>query len=548
MAMLRAVTSKVLRLILYIRVSTAREDMISPDLQEHTGRKHAADIGAVIVDVVYDLDLSGGDFAKRKIGAIIARVSNDEADGVLVYRWDRFGRNIELSLTNIRMLEGMGGVAKSATEHFDTKTAAGRFARTNMLGVAELQREQIGENWMSTHANRLRRGLPHHGGPRFGYWYCDTCPMPEPRSPNGVRRERKQRQTCVKCKSGIQTPRPAYGEALAYAYEEYAEGKPLTKTAHEIKLDGIRSYSGGIISAQDLMGFMDTGFGAGYLRVTPTAQSWADELPESAVEPIGILKIDRFLWLPGAHHQVIKNEDVWNAYLDRRKAGTRIASHKTKAKYQASGLVVCIDCGDGSGCPMRAGSSRGAGGGKYLTWRCRGIDTGECNHSNASREAVDEVIFEWLQERASDDGTAQAAAQAAVAAKKEQPEATADWEAAITRLKLQKKNLVRMRAADEIDQAEFVEQRDEIAQEIRDAEAKVTRARNRKPPTVPKREIFQGLMQEWEHLDDDTKRAALKKVIWRVTAARGEFHDKSRYKVIPMWERPEPEDDRPRSA
>ncbi|MBT2453715.1 recombinase family protein [Streptomyces sp. ISL-86] len=541
-------TSKVLRLILYIRVSTAREDMISPELQEHTGRKYAADIGAVIVDVVHDLDLSGGDFAKRRIGAIIARVASDEADGVLVYRWDRFGRNIELSLTNIRMLEGLGGVAKSATEHFDTKTAAGRFARTNMLGVAELQREQIGENWMSTHARRLRLGLPHHGGARFGYWYCDTCPMPEPRSPRGVRRERQQRQTCEKCKSGIQIPRPVYGEALAYAFEEYAAGKALTKTAHEIKLDGIRGYSGKILSAQDLMGVMDTGFGAGYLRVTPTAQSWADELAESAVEPIGIGKIDQFFWLPGAHAQVIKGESVWDAYLDRRRAGKRIASHKTKAKYPASGLVVCIDCGDKSGSPMRAGSSRGAAGGKYLTWRCRRIDTGECNHSNASRAAVDNVIYKWLQDRAKDDGTASATAQAAVEAETVRADPVAEWETEIARLKVLKKNLVRMRAADEIDQAEFSEQRDEIAQEISDAEAKVNRAKRRKPPVVPKREIFQGLMREWHHMDDDTKRAALRKIIWRVTADRGEFHDESRYKVIPLWERPEADDDLPEVA
>ncbi|MET8749415.1 recombinase family protein [Streptomyces sp. NPDC004667] len=541
-------SSKVLRLILYIRVSTAREDMISPELQEHTGRKHAADIGAVIVDVVHDLDLSGGDFAKRKIGAIIARVANDEADGVLVYRWDRFGRNIELSLTNIRMLEGLGGVAKSATEHFDTKTAAGRFARTNMLGVAELQREQIGENWMSTHARRLRLGLPHHGAPRFGYWYCDTCPMPEPRSPRGVRRERKQRQTCAKCKAGIQIPRPVYGEALAYAFEEYAVGKPLSKTAHEIKLDGIRAYSGKILTAQDLLGAMDTGFGAGYLRVTPTAQSWADELEESAVESIGIHKIDRFFWLPGAHAQVIKSEDTWDAYLDRRRAGTRIASHKTKAKYRASGLVVCIDCGDKSGSPMRAGSSRGAAGGKYLTWRCRRIDTGECNHSNASRAAVDNVIYNWLQDRAKDNGTASATAQATVEAETGRADPVAEWEAEIARLKVLKKNLVRMRAADEIDQAEFSEQRDDIAQEISDAEAKVRKAKRRKQPTVPKREIFEGLMQEWGHMDEDTKRAALRKVIWRITAERGEFHDEGRYKVIPLWERPEPDEDLPEAV
>nr|WP_158104682.1 MULTISPECIES: recombinase family protein [Streptomyces] len=519
--------------------------MISPELQEHTGRKYAADIGAVIVDVVYDLDLSGADFAKRKIGSIIARVSNDEADGVLVYRWDRFGRNIELSLTNLRMLEGMGGVAKSATEQFDTSTAAGRFARTNMLGVAEFQRDLIGENWMSTHARRIRRGLPHHGAPRFGYWYCDTCPMPEPRSPRGVRRERQRRQTCEKCKAGIQIPRPVYGDALAYAWEEYAEGKPLHRAAHELKLEGLRTYSGKIITDKTLLAAMDTGFGAGYVRVTPGARSWADELPESAVESTGIHKLDRFIWIPGAHEQVIKSEDTWNAYLERRRAGKRIASHKTRAKYPASGLVFCIDCGDKSGVPMRAGASRGAGGGLYLTWRCGKIDTGECNHSNASREAVDAVILEWLQKRAKDDGTAQAVAQEAVkanAAPVGQQDGPDHWQAEISRLKTLKKNLIRMRAADEIDQAEFIEQRDELAEEIATADAKLKRAKKRKTPSVPKREVFQGLMKEWPHMDDDTKRAALKKVIWRINASRGEFHDHDRYTIIPLWERPEPEE------
>ncbi|WEB41259.1 recombinase family protein [Streptomyces yunnanensis] len=530
--------SKLLRLILYIRVSTAREDMISPELQEHTGRKYAADIGAAIIDVIYDLDLDGHDFAKRKIGAIIARVASDEADGVLVYRYDRFGRNTELSLTNIRMLEGIGGVAKSATEHFDTKTAAGRLARTNMLGIAEFQRDIIGENWMSTHANRLRNGLPHHGAPRFGYWYCDTCPMPKPRSPRGVRREHKKRETCEKCKSGIQIPRPRYGPALAYAYSEFSDGKPLTRVAHELTLDGLRTYGGHIITDKSLLAAMDTGFGAGYLRVTPGAQSWADELPESAVDGIGIAKIDRFVWIPGAHRQVIESEDVWEGYLERRRAGTRIASHKTRAKYPASGLVFCIDCGDKQGKAMRAGSSRGARGSKYLTWRCGNIDTGQCNHSNASREAVDSVILKWLLEWAKDDGTARAVAEAAVSAEKQQPDDSAHWSAEITRLKTLKKNLVRMRAAEEIDQQEFIEQRDEYAAEIAAAEAKLKRSKSYRVPTIPKREIFQGLMTEWPHLDDDTKRAALRKVIWRITASRGEFHDEGRYKIIPMWERP----------
>ncbi|MFI1306947.1 recombinase family protein [Streptomyces sioyaensis] len=535
---LRALPSKTLRLILYIRVSTAREDMISPELQEHTGRKYAAEIGAVITDVVYDLDLDGHDFAKRKIGQIIANVAEEQADGVLVFRYDRFGRNTELSLTNIRMLEGIGGVAKSATEHFDTKTAAGRLARTNMLGIAEFQRDLIGENWMSTHARRIRLGLPHHGGARFGYWYCDTCPMPDPRSPRGVRRERQRRQTCVKCKPGIQIPRPAYGEALAYSFEEFAAGSPLGRVVHEIRLEGIKTYTGKIITDKHLMHAMDTGFGAGYIRVSPDARSWTDELPESAIAPIGVHKIDRFIWIPGAHEALI-GEDTFGGFLERRKGRPRIASHKTRAKYPASGLVFCIDCGHDQGVSMTAGSSRGAAGGKYLTWRCSNIRTGLCNHSNANRSAVDEAILRFLREHAKGDDVARQAAQEAVSRAQEQPDESARWEAEIERLKQLKKNLVRMRAAEEIDQDEFLEQRDEIAQEIAELEARVSRSRTRKRPTAPEAEVFRGLLAEWADLDDDTKRAALKKVIWRIHARRGEFHDLDRYKVIPRWEMPE---------
>ncbi|MFF4934970.1 recombinase family protein [Streptomyces griseofuscus] len=541
MPIIRSITDRVLRLILYIRVSTAREDMISPELQEHTGRKHAASIGAVIVDVVKDLDVSGGDFAKRKIGHIIHRIANDEADGVLVYRWDRFGRNIELSLTNLRMLEGMGGIAQSATEHFDTTTAAGRFARTNMLGVAELQREQIGENWQSTHAQRLRRGLPFHGSPRFGYWYCDVCPMPEPRSPRGIRRERRRRQVCEKCKEGIQIPRPIYGEALGYSFREYSDGKPMAKVAHEIRLEGLTTYAGHAITDARLMNIMDTGFGAGYLRVRPTSRSWAEELPPSEVESIGNRKLDDFVYVPGAQPSVIENEDVWGAYLERRRAKDRRAGNKSKAKYPNSGLVYCIDCGDKKGRLMRAGSSRGAAGGKYLTWRCSGIDEGTCNHSNANRAATDEVVFDWLKKWAKDDGTARIAAQEVIEAHRGRPTPTAEWESEISHLKRLKKNLIRMRAAEEIDQADFIEQRDEINDDLKALESKLKKTKNQKSVVIPDRDVFQGLVEEWPHLDDDTKRMALRKVIWRITVKRGDWDDTSRYAVIPLWEQPEPE-------
>jgi site-specific DNA recombinase len=50
----------------YIRVSTAREEMISPELQHQHNVQAAAREGLEIVGTISDLDLSGRDFAKRK--------------------------------------------------------------------------------------------------------------------------------------------------------------------------------------------------------------------------------------------------------------------------------------------------------------------------------------------------------------------------------------------------------------------------------------------------------------------------------------------------
>lgn len=521
-------------MIIYVRVSTAREDMISPELQEHTCRKYAREHGMTVVAVVEDLDLSGGDFAKRKIGQVIVSIAGDQADGVLVYRWDRFGRNIELSLTNLRTLEGIGGIAKSATEHFDTKTAAGRFARTNMLGVAELQREQIGEGWMLTHGRRLRNGLPHQGTPRFGYWYCETCPMQDPRSPKGTRRQRQKRTTCENCKSGIQKPHPLYGPVLKQSWERFTLGTSLTRIVQEIRHDGITSYSGKPLTERDLMQYMDNGFGAGYLRVRANSQSWSDELPESALETTGLNALDRFIWIPGAHEALI-SEDTWQAYLEKRKKG-RHTGQKTRARYPASGLVSCINCGDGT--PMRAGSS-GSKGRRYLSWRCANIDVNKCNHSNANREAVDTKIFDWLKDNAKGGDTARSTAEQAVAASRDQPDGADRWEAEIERLKKVKKNLVRMRAAEDIDQAEFLDQRSEIEEELSAAQIQLAKHARKVRAVIPNQSVFLGLVKEWPQMPDDLKQAALRSVIWRITARKGAWDDLDRYEIIPRWEMPE---------
>ncbi|MGW6917861.1 recombinase family protein [Kitasatospora sp. NPDC054939] len=503
--------------------------MISPELQEHTCRKFANSEDMNVIDVVSDLDLSGGDFAKRRIGQIIARIASGEADVVLVYRWDRFGRNLEQSLINLSALEGVGGTAKSATENFDTKTAAGRFARNNMLGLADLQREQIGEGWQRTLARRLRNGLPHNGHPRFGYRLCASCKPPKPRAANGHLKAREEIETCDDCRSGIQIPDPLYGPALADAYERYVSGVSLGKLCDEMRERGLTTYAGHVMEIHRLQGIMDTGFAAGYLRVRAEASSYQEEPPAAALEPTGVARLDRFVFVQGAHDAIISQE-TWQKYLAKRQEG-RHGKRDGKAKYPASGLVFCGDCNHPA--PMRAGLSGGSG---QQVWRCQGINLRTCNHSNVHRDTLDSAIYRWITERASGEETAQATAREAVEATKQEPDEAWRWEAEITKLKKQRKNLIRMMASEDITRDDFLEQRDDIDDELAKAEAQLARCGRTTANPRPPREVFEGLAREWPEMADHLKQAALRSVIGKIVAQRGTLRDPDRYTIVPRWE------------
>ena len=105
---------KVAGRIAYVRVSTARDEMVAPEIQIDAMRAWAAQNHVPILDVVQDLDQSGRGFAKRSVNSIIERIRRGEASGALVYNFSRFGRNATLALAHIAELEMAGGSILSA--------------------------------------------------------------------------------------------------------------------------------------------------------------------------------------------------------------------------------------------------------------------------------------------------------------------------------------------------------------------------------------------------------------------------------------------------
>jgi site-specific DNA recombinase len=308
------------RAYIYVRVSTAREEMISPELQETSARRWCTANGVTVVDVIHDLDLSGRDFAKRKIAWMTEQIQGDAADGVVVWQVSRWGRSLEASLNHIRLLQEVGGWLASATESLDDmETPFGRFTLTQLLSMAQLQSDQIRAAWLSVHERRRRLGLPTNTAPRIGYVWDETA-VPFA-SVNGTPVELNPR--------GVHVQVPAEAHWLRHAYEQRVAHVPMSAIVAELQDAGVTTRGDRPITYNTLTNALDSGFGAGLIIAT--------------IDPVtGVKFVGGNRYYEGAHRPVI-DRDMWAVYVERRSS-TMARRHRNPVS-PLSGIVRCTECG-----------------------------------------------------------------------------------------------------------------------------------------------------------------------------------------------------------
>ncbi|WKK27684.1 recombinase family protein [Streptomyces olivoreticuli] len=335
--------------LIYVRVSVARADMISPELQVGHAQKLAdANDIEVILDPIMDLGESGREFEERAIGQIKEMARNKEFDVLILWIWSRFGRNLKESLQHLDDLLAYGIEVRAAHEDFDGKTTIGRFAIAQMLNIAELESNQKSDMWKAAIERRKNRGLPHGAAARgkFGYYRCDTCPPPEPGKPM---------DKCPKCKEGILKIDPLTGPILAKLYLDYVAGVSVRSMVLWLRRKKIVNWTGREIDAGDLYSILDSGFGLGFVRYT-----LPEELYVVITREDGTTKTKRksahrditaYLYYRGKHQAVFEDEveceRIWDAYVERRLKGrdNDDKGHSHAAKYQVSGVLTCSGCG-----------------------------------------------------------------------------------------------------------------------------------------------------------------------------------------------------------
>lgn len=97
----------------YIRVSKVvnrTDTLISDEVQEDVCAKWAEREGLTIIgEPISDMDKTGREMTKRQIRSSIDRVRRGEADGIVVWKVSRWGRNLVDAMLNVHELQEAGG-------------------------------------------------------------------------------------------------------------------------------------------------------------------------------------------------------------------------------------------------------------------------------------------------------------------------------------------------------------------------------------------------------------------------------------------------------
>ncbi len=159
-----------IRVALYLRRSTDEENQqYTFQVQEDRMRAYVASQPGWRVVVVYDDNKSGASTDRKGLDKMMTGARAGLFDVVLVYRVDRFSRNLRDLVMLLDDLDEAGVVFRSATEPFDTGTPMGRLL-VQMLGMfAQFERDLIIERVIAGMEKAAAAGKWKGGRRPYGY-------------------------------------------------------------------------------------------------------------------------------------------------------------------------------------------------------------------------------------------------------------------------------------------------------------------------------------------------------------------------------------------
>ena len=160
------------RIAIYVRVSAQdqKKEGLSIDVQTSKLQDYCSVMDYWVFKVYTDAGISGGSINRPDFKKMIEDARNRKFDAILVYKLDRFSRNMVDLIFTLSDLNSYHVDFISLTESFDTTTAVGRAFMKILSIFSEMEREQTKERVEMVFSDKEEKGLPTIPPP-FGYKY-----------------------------------------------------------------------------------------------------------------------------------------------------------------------------------------------------------------------------------------------------------------------------------------------------------------------------------------------------------------------------------------
>ena len=329
----------------YVRVSTGKQDELSPDSQAKLLKDYAKSHGYVVSKIFYEVGISGRKADKRPefqkmIG--LAKSSDHPADAILVWKYSRFARNQEESIVYKSLLKKKHNV--------DVISVSEPLVDGPFGSLIERIIEWMDEYYSVRLSGEVTRGMKEKAE-RGGY---------QARPPLGYKIVTHKEPPVIV---------PEEAEIVKLIFEKYAnENLGIFEIARLLNMHNFKTSHGKEFERRSIEYILQNPTYCGMIRWNRTINESNEIRPES-----------EWIVTDGEHPAIISKELFGKAQERyKRESRPRGARPVSTYKHWLSGVVKCPACGRTMTANTIRNNTR-----VYSHFRCYGYTKGKCMANNS---------------------------------------------------------------------------------------------------------------------------------------------------------------------
>lgn len=337
---------------LYIRVSTGKQEELSPESQKDKLLEYAAAHNIFVPEeyIFFENGISGRKADKRpKFQEMIALAKKKEHtfDVILVWKFSRFARNQEESIVYKSMLK---------KDHVDVISISEPLADGPFGSLIERIIEWMDEYYSIRLSGDVFRGMAKKA--QIGGYQA--------RPPLGYKIPGHKLNPVIV---------PKEAEIVKTIFQMYANGKSMFDIAKHLNAIGAKTSQGKNFERRSVDYILNNPTYIGKVRWNRTKNGTNEIKPEAD-------------WIiTDGNFAPIISQDLWDIVQDRKKREYTPRCQKPASimKHYFSGIVKCSACKRSLSCTHRADNRYGTTK-EYWNFECYGYKKGKCNISNSISE------------------------------------------------------------------------------------------------------------------------------------------------------------------